>query len=46
MELETARGEEVESEEESACLLMISRKAACRCDFADNGDPRCLKKKR
>lgn len=38
MELEAARGEEAESEEESACLLMISRKAVGRCEFAENGD--------
>lgn len=31
MELEAARGEEAESEEESACLLMISRKAVGWC---------------
>lgn len=40
-----ARGEEVGSKEESACLLMISRKAVVRCEFADNGDP-LLKERR
>lgn len=37
MELEAARGED-EDEEEFACLLMISRDAVGRCEFAENGD--------
>lgn len=37
MEPEAARGE-TENEEESACLLMISRNAVGRCEFAENGD--------